>query len=110
MDILTAFARVFAVAVLMALASSAACQQTYPSKPIRFLVPYTPGGASNDLASFLSQKPNESWDQPVIVDNRPGGNTIIASEIAAKSPPDGYTILYNGSRGAAGPGIVLGPD
>ncbi len=94
MNRLTAFARVFAAAVLMALASSAACQPKYPSKPIRFVFPYTPGGASDVLARFLSHKLNESWGQPVIVDNRPGGNTIIASEVVAKSPPDGYTILY----------------
>lgn len=94
MDRLTAFVRIAALSVLVTLAGTAASQQTYPNRPIRFVVPYPPGGASNDLARFIALKLNESWGQPVIVDNRVGGNTIIASEVVARSAPNGYTILY----------------
>ena len=94
MHLSTVPARVFAAAAMIALASSAPCQETYPTKPIRFVVPYPPGGASNDLARFIAQKLHERWGQPVIVDNRTGGNTVIASEVVARSAPNGYTILY----------------
>ncbi len=79
--------------LLMALAFSATAQQDYPSKPLRFVIPFPPGGSSDPVARLIGQKLTESWGQPVIADNRPGGNTIIATEAVAKSPPDGYTIL-----------------
>jgi tripartite-type tricarboxylate transporter receptor subunit TctC len=67
--------------------------QPYPSKPVRIIVPFPAGGAGDVLARVLAQKMNESWNQPVVVDNRPGAGTIIASEVVAKAAPDGYTIL-----------------
>jgi len=79
--------------MLMVFALSAAAQQPYPSKPIRFIVPFPPGGSTDPTARLAGQKLTESWGQQVIVDNRPGGNTVIGTEAAAKSPPDGYTIL-----------------
>ena len=88
-----ASARILAVGVLMAFASLAAAQQAYPNKPIRFIVPFPPGGSSDPVARLVGQKLSESWGQQVIVDNRPGGNTVMGSEALAKSPPDGYTIL-----------------
>jgi tripartite-type tricarboxylate transporter receptor subunit TctC len=65
----------------------------YPSKPIRIIVPYTPGGFNDTLARTLGQKLNEKWGQPVVVDNRPGGGTTIGTGLAAKAPADGHTLL-----------------
>ena len=67
--------------------------QTYPSKPIRIVVPYTAGGPADLLVRALGQKLAELWGQQVVVDNRPGANEIIAAEAVAKSPGDGYTFL-----------------
>src|SRR5215207_2869872 len=71
----------------------AASAQTYPSKPIRFVIPYPPGGASDVTARIIGARMAESWSQQVVIDNRPGANGIIALEQVAKSAPDGYTIL-----------------
>ena len=65
----------------------------YPSKPIKFIVPFPAGGATDVMARTIAQKLNEAWKQPVIVDNRPGGNAIIGADFVAKSPADGYTFL-----------------
>jgi len=93
----TAVARILDACVLMALAGAAIAQQAYPNKAIRFITPYPPGGGTTVVASLIGQKLTESWGQPVIIDNRPGGNTIIGTEAAAKAPPDGYTILLIGN-------------
>ena len=68
-------------------------QGTYPNKPIRIIVAYTPAGTTDILARALGQKFTETWSQPVIVDNRPGANGNIGTEAAAKAQPDGYTLL-----------------
>jgi tripartite-type tricarboxylate transporter receptor subunit TctC len=65
----------------------------YPARPIRYVVGGTVGGGADSLARAIAQKLTEQWGQQVIVDNRPGGGGVIASEIVAKSPPDGYTLL-----------------
>ncbi|MFH1604381.1 MAG: tripartite tricarboxylate transporter substrate binding protein [Pseudomonadota bacterium] len=88
-----AVVRMVTAGVLIAIASSVAAQQDYPSKPIRFITPFAPGGSTTIVARLFGQKLTESWGQPVIVDNRPGGNTIIGTEALTKAPPDGYTIL-----------------
>jgi len=86
--------RALSVCLLLALANVAtAQQQIYPSKPIRIISPYPPGGTTDILARLVGQKLNESWGQQVLVENRPGGNTIIGTEMLVKSPPDGYTLL-----------------
>ena len=74
--------------------TDAAAQPSYPNKPIRFITPYPPGGGTTVVARIIGQKLTESWGQQVLVDNRGGGNTIICTEIGAKSSPDGYTILF----------------
>ena len=66
---------------------------TYPDKPIRIIVAYTPAGATDILARAVGQKMTEAWGQPVIVENRPGANGNIGTEVAAKATPDGYTLL-----------------
>jgi tripartite-type tricarboxylate transporter receptor subunit TctC len=84
--------------ILLALAAGILCiasatAQTYPAKPIRVVVAYTPAGATDILARIVGQKFTEVWGQPVIIDNRPGANGNIGSEYAAKTTPDGYTLL-----------------
>ena len=82
----------------LALASGQAlAQDKWPSKPIRFVVPWPPGGASDVTARILGQKLQQAFGQPVVVENHPGGNGIIALELVAKSPADGYTILMANS-------------
>src|SRR5438094_3383602 len=67
--------------------------QVWPSKPLRYIVPFPPGAFNDTLARTLSAELPKSLGQPVVVENRPGGNTIIGTEAAAKSPPDGYTLF-----------------
>lgn len=65
----------------------------FPSRPVRLIVPYAPGGGSDITARAVGQKLAETLKQPFVVDNRPGGNTLIATEIVAKARPDGYTLI-----------------
>lgn len=88
-----AIARCVTAAMLVFLAASAFAQQVYPAKPVRVISPYPAGGTTDILARMVGAKLTESWGQQVIVDNRPGGNTIIGSEAMVRSPPDGYTLL-----------------
>ncbi len=81
---------------LLALACCAAAPalaQQYPAKAIRIIAPYPAGGSSDTIARIVAQKLNEAWGQPVVVDNRGGVGGSLGTEIAAKSPPDGYTLL-----------------
>ena len=65
----------------------------YPAKPVRFIVPFPPGALNDYLGRMLAAKFTENWGKQMVVDNRAGGSTIIGTEMAAKSPPDGYTLL-----------------
>lgn len=77
-----------------AVACTQAIAQTYPARPLRFLVGYAPGGGTDVMARVIAAKLTESLKQQVIVDNRPGANANIAAKIAADSPGDGYTVLF----------------
>jgi tripartite-type tricarboxylate transporter receptor subunit TctC len=80
--------------------------QSYPSKPVHLVVGFPPGGANDILARLVGAKMQEAWGQSVIVDNRPGANAIIGTEFAAKSAPDGYTLLVGASGAMAfNPGL-----
>ena len=74
--------------------------QPYPSKPVRFIVPQAPGGATDVFARFVGQKLSDRWGQPVVVENRAGAAGVLGTDVVAKSPPDGYTLLvtYAGSQ------------
>jgi len=82
-------------AVLTALAAASAVAQTpaYPSKPVRIIVPFAAGGPADIYARFLGQRLTEAMGQNFVIENRPGAGSIIGTELAAKSPPDGYTLL-----------------
>jgi tripartite-type tricarboxylate transporter receptor subunit TctC len=92
---LTVRRALLAAAVLpLVLAPLGAQSQTFPSKPIRWIVPYAAGGPADIIARAMQPKMQENLGQPVIIDNRPGGNSNIGHEMAARAAPDGYTILY----------------
>jgi tripartite-type tricarboxylate transporter receptor subunit TctC len=80
-------------ASVLALASAGALAQAFPAKPIRIVVPYTPGGTSDILARVIGQKMTDGWGQPVVVDNKPGANGNVGADLVAKAPADGYTVL-----------------
>jgi tripartite-type tricarboxylate transporter receptor subunit TctC len=96
-----------AIAVLCAafLAGSAGAQPAaqFPSKPIRILIPFPPGGTNDILARVLGPRLTDSWGQPVVIDNRPGGNTVIASDALLKSDKDGHTLLLPGNSHVLAP-------
>jgi tripartite-type tricarboxylate transporter receptor subunit TctC len=86
------FMRWFAAALLCAFAGLAQAQ-AYPSRPIKFIIPYPPGGLADSFARTLGQSLTDRLGQPVVVENKPGGSLIIGTDAVAKSPADGYTIL-----------------
>src|SRR6478609_7098472 len=87
--------RLLAVAAALACACAAplATAQPFPSKPIRLVIGYPPGGAVDANARLIAPKLGEPLGQPVVVENKPGASGVIATDYVAKSPPDGYTIL-----------------
>ncbi|PLP96284.1 tripartite tricarboxylate transporter substrate binding protein [Cupriavidus pauculus] len=82
-----------------------ATTDAYPDKPIRIVVPYTPGGFNDTLARTVGEKLTTKWKQSVVVDNRPGGNTLIGNSLVAKAAPDGYTLLITPLPFAALPAL-----
>lgn len=96
---------VFAVALPLPLAAQTQ-PAAYPTKTIRFLVGFTPGGTNDILARALAQKLTENMGQSVVVENRAGANTAIATEVAARAAPDGHTILLNAQGHATNPSLM----
>jgi tripartite-type tricarboxylate transporter receptor subunit TctC len=72
---------------------AASADEAYPNRAIRIIVPFTPGGGTDIISRTVAAKLSESWKVPVVVENRPGGNTLIGAEVAARSAPDGYTLF-----------------
>jgi tripartite-type tricarboxylate transporter receptor subunit TctC len=81
--------------VLFCVAATHALGQTYPAKPLRMIIPYPPGGGNDTLGRLFAAKLSDRLGQPVVVENRPGAGTLIGTDAAAKSAPDGYTILLS---------------
>lgn len=97
--------RAVVVPIAMACVLSAAHAQNYPSRTVRIVVPIAAGGATDILSRVIAQKLYESWGQVVQVDNRPGASGMIGSEIVAKSPPDGHTLLMAFTSHVTNPGL-----
>jgi len=92
--------------VTLAMGTALAMAQSYPNKPIRFLVGFVAGGTNDIVARALAQKLTETLGQSVVVENRGGANTAIATEAAARAAPDGYTILLNAPGHATNPALM----
>src|SRR5687768_5273970 len=84
----------------------AAAQDSYPSRPIRFIVPFAPGGTNDIVARMVGTKLSESWGQPVVIDNRGGAGGVLGADMAAKAAPDGYTLLMANVNFATNPALV----
>ena len=89
----TLLAALFAAQAVMAQVATPA----YPSKPIRMVVPFPPGASNDIMARIAAQRMSQAWGQSVVVENRPGANTIIGAELVAKAPGDGHTLLIGAS-------------
>ena len=97
--------RVLAAVGVLGLISSSATAQ-YPAKPIRLIVPFAAGGATDILARILAPTLTQALGQPVLVENRPGGEGAIGGEFVAKAPPDGYTLFFGGNTSMLGVPIL----
>lgn len=91
---------------MLASFSTAAYSQDYPSKPVRLIVPFAPGGANDIIARIMGAKLTENWKQPVIVDNRGGAGGVIGTYTASNAAPDGYTLLMAAINFATNPALV----
>jgi tripartite-type tricarboxylate transporter receptor subunit TctC len=91
------FARLIGVGVLLALTAAVAAAQgdarNFPERAVRIIVPFPAGGPTDILARVIGQRMSDDWGQPVVIENRPGGDTVIAAQQVAKAAPDGYTLL-----------------
>jgi len=85
---------IISLAVVLAIVGPKASAQDYPNRPLRFIVPYPPGGGTDSVARLLNPKLIEFLGEQVVIDNRGGANAIIGSDLAAKAAPDGYTMLF----------------
>ncbi|MBM3340852.1 MAG: tripartite tricarboxylate transporter substrate binding protein [Betaproteobacteria bacterium] len=93
-----------AFALTLTLAAAAGAQEIYPSKPVRLIAPFPPGGSTDVLCRIIAQKLSASFGQQVVVDNRPGAGGSIGHAVAARSPADGYTLLLTAKAG-----LVINP-
>jgi len=95
-----------AAAAALALGLAPAWAQAYPSKPVRVIIPFPPGGTLDLIGRMLAQKMSEQTGQTFVIENRPGGNGFIGADAVAKAPADGYTLLFNASTFTTGPMVV----
>src|SRR5689334_12245065 len=94
----------FLVLAVCAATATAAETQTDPVRPIRIIVPGSAGSANDFTARAIAQRLTDAWGQQIVIDNRTGAGGIIAHELAAKAPPDGYTLIFSTSAG-----LVINP-
>ncbi|NBR27983.1 MAG: tripartite tricarboxylate transporter substrate binding protein, partial [Betaproteobacteria bacterium] len=99
-----AMRNVAATALLLCLPAGA-LSQAYPHKPVRFIVPYGVGGPGDTIGRLLGKQLTDSLGQPVVIDNRSGATTIIGTELTAKAPPDGHTLLLISTTHAVNPSL-----
>ena len=93
----------FAALALAAAAPGFAQAQPWPSRPVRMVIPFPPGGTLDTVGRLLAQKLGDQTGQPFIVENRPGGNGVIGADVVSKAPADGYTLLFNASTFTTAP-------
>ena len=101
--------RAFAVAAFFLVTGSAIAQGGWPSKPVRIIVPLAPGGNVDIVARAIAQQLTENMGQQIIVENRPGASSLVGTQLVAKAPPDGYTLLAIANTFAMVPSIVSNP-
>lgn len=97
---------VMATAATGIASSTVLAQQDYPNRPIRYIVPYSPGGSTTWTSRLVGDRLIEVWGQQVLIDNRPGANTVLGTAAGVKSKPDGYTLIYIGSALASNVTLV----
>ena len=93
------------IALEFLIAPAAYAAEPFPSKPLRLIVPFPPGGATDNILRLVGQKLGERLNQTVIIDNKPGGGTVLATDLAAKAPADGYTLLAVTAAFAVNPSL-----
>jgi tripartite-type tricarboxylate transporter receptor subunit TctC len=93
----------FAALALAAASSGFAQTQAWPTRPVRMVIPFPPGGTLDTVGRLLAQKLGDQMGQPFIVENRPGGNGVIGADVVSKAPADGYTLLFNASTFTTAP-------
>src|ERR1700761_5638976 len=98
-------ANLFAALIVLLAAQTASAQSTYPKRPVKILVGFTPGTAPDLVARILADRFAEVWGSPFVVENVPGAGSNIATDRVAKSPPDGYTLIMGGN-----PALVINPS
>ncbi|ADU35147.1 tripartite tricarboxylate transporter substrate-binding protein [Variovorax paradoxus] len=94
-----------AAGLVLGFAAAFAQAQVFPDKPVRIIVPAAPGGSADKNARAIADKLGDLWKQPVIIELKPGANTLIGTDYVAKSPPDGYTLLMNSAAIAVNPSV-----
>ena len=94
------------VALFLALAASAVLAQAFPTKPLRIVVPFAPGGAGDIVARVVGEQMGTFLGQPVVVENRPGGGSVIGTGVVAKAPADGYTMLVTSNPFTSNPSLI----
>ncbi|HEY8050617.1 MAG TPA: tripartite tricarboxylate transporter substrate binding protein [Ramlibacter sp.] len=92
-----------ALAIVLALAAAGASAQSWPSRPVRMIIPFPPGGTLDTVGRALADKLQQQLGEPFVVENRPGGNGIIGADVVSRSKPDGYTLLFNASTFVSAP-------
>jgi tripartite-type tricarboxylate transporter receptor subunit TctC len=104
-----ALIRALCAAGMLAFAHQGTAQSAFPTHSVRLIVPFPPGGGNDILARLLGQRLSEMWGQAVVIDNRPGGNTVIGAELLTKSAPDGYTLMLTNNSHVIMPSLLALP-